>query len=195
MWYGHSHIDYANVVWYGMDINVTQIIVESHHFINVQHMAWLIRFMSLETNDIIQLTWLWLNSIHTVALLIFSKVVYWRTLPTKVVYGVSILSSKSEIICSTIVSVVGYSVSCCTRLYFNDTFPYSKVHEANLGPTWVLSAPDGPHVCPINLAIRVTILTQNWCSPLIHMVSHKWHKCSPLIDSHKTFEFLNNSVS
>ena len=23
--------------------------------------------------------------------------------------------------------------------------PYSKVHGANIGPTWVLSAPDGPH--------------------------------------------------
>ena len=31
----------------------------------------------------------------------------------------------------------------------------SKVHAANMGPTWVLSAPDGPHVGPMNLAIRV----------------------------------------
>ena len=31
----------------------------------------------------------------------------------------------------------------------------SKVHGANMGPTWVLSAPDGPHVGPMNLAIRV----------------------------------------
>ena len=31
----------------------------------------------------------------------------------------------------------------------------SKVHGANMGPTWVLSAPDGPHVVPMNhLAIR-----------------------------------------
>ena len=30
----------------------------------------------------------------------------------------------------------------------------SKVHGANMGPTWVLSAPDGPHVGPMNLAIR-----------------------------------------
>ena len=29
----------------------------------------------------------------------------------------------------------------------------SKVHGANMGPTWVLSAPDGPHVGPMNLAI------------------------------------------
>ena len=34
-------------------------------------------------------------------------------------------------------------------------YPDSKVHEANMGPTWVLSAPDGPHVGPINLAIGV----------------------------------------
>ena len=32
-------------------------------------------------------------------------------------------------------------------------FPDSKVHGANMGPIWVLSAPDGPHVGPMNLAI------------------------------------------
>ena len=36
-------------------------------------------------------------------------------------------------------------------------FPDSKVHGANMGPTWVLSALDGPHVGPMNLAIRVGI--------------------------------------
>ena len=34
----------------------------------------------------------------------------------------------------------------------------SKVHGSNMGPTWVLSAPCGPHVGPINLAVRVNIL-------------------------------------
>ena len=34
-------------------------------------------------------------------------------------------------------------------------YPDSKVHGANIGPTWVLSAPDGPHVGPMNLVIRV----------------------------------------
>ena len=34
-------------------------------------------------------------------------------------------------------------------------YPDSKVHGANMGPTWVLSAPDGPHVGHMNLAIRV----------------------------------------
>ena len=33
-------------------------------------------------------------------------------------------------------------------------YPDSKVHEANTGPTLVLSAPDGPHVGPMNFAIR-----------------------------------------
>ena len=37
-------------------------------------------------------------------------------------------------------------------------FPDTKVHGANMGPTWVLSAPNGPHVGPMNLAIRVVLL-------------------------------------
>ena len=35
------------------------------------------------------------------------------------------------------------------------SYPDSKVHGAKMGPTWVLSAPDGPHVGLMNLAIRV----------------------------------------
>ena len=37
-------------------------------------------------------------------------------------------------------------------------YPESKVHGANMGPIWVLSAPDGPHVGPMNLAIRVSVV-------------------------------------
>ena len=36
-------------------------------------------------------------------------------------------------------------------------YPDSKVHGANMGPTWVLSAIDGPHVGSTNLAIRVYV--------------------------------------
>ena len=36
-----------------------------------------------------------------------------------------------------------------------EEYPDSKVHGTNKGPTWVLLAPDGPHVGPMNLAIRV----------------------------------------
>ena len=39
---------------------------------------------------------------------------------------------------------------------YND--PYNKVHGANVGPTWVLLAPGGPHVVPLNLAIRGTLM-------------------------------------
>ena len=34
-------------------------------------------------------------------------------------------------------------------------YPDSKVHGTNAGPTWVLSAPGGPHIGPMNLAIMV----------------------------------------
>ena len=59
--------------------------------------------------------------------------------------------------------------SCHTLLYkwpvcgFHDLFvvivniPDGKVHGVNMGPTWVLSVPDGPHVGPMNLAIRDTL--------------------------------------
>ena len=33
-------------------------------------------------------------------------------------------------------------------------YPDSKAHGANMGPTWVLSAPGVPHIGPMNLAIR-----------------------------------------
>ena len=35
------------------------------------------------------------------------------------------------------------------------TFPDSNIHVAHMGPTWVLSAPGGPHVGPMDLAIKV----------------------------------------
>ena len=39
--------------------------------------------------------------------------------------------------------------------YVPGTFLDSKVHVANMGPTWVLLSSGGPHVGPMNLAIRV----------------------------------------
>ena len=48
-------------------------------------------------------------------------------------------------------------LSCKIRYHknsFRKLVPYSKVHGVNMGPTWVLSAPDGPRVGPMNLAIR-----------------------------------------
>ena len=38
-----------------------------------------------------------------------------------------------------------------------------SVHGANIGPTWVLTAPDGPHVGIMNLAIREHIYSPCFC--------------------------------
>ena len=40
-----------------------------------------------------------------------------------------------------------------------ENYPESKGHVANMGPTWVLSAPGGSHVGPMNLVIRVVKAT------------------------------------
>ena len=42
--------------------------------------------------------------------------------------------------------------------------PDRKVHGANMGPTWVLSIPGGPHVGPMNLAIWVLLWGNVRCS-------------------------------
>ena len=47
---------------------------------------------------------------------------------------------------------------------FMYTNPAIKVYGANMGPTWVLSAPDGPHVGPMNLAIRVSSIGSDYDS-------------------------------
>ena len=55
-------------------------------------------------------------------------------------------------------------------------FPDSKVHVAHLGPTWVLSAPGGPHVGPMNLVIRLSttqmcrLHSEHFC-PHFHLLS------------------------
>ena len=44
--------------------------------------------------------------------------------------------------------------SCCTMMtQWHGNTPDSKVHGANMGPTWVPSVPGGPHVGLMNLAI------------------------------------------
>ena len=53
--------------------------------------------------------------------------------------------------------------------------PDSKVHGANMGPNWVLSAPDGPHVGPMNLAIRVMAWHWTLSEPMMcHMCHSAW---------------------
>ena len=60
-------------------------------------------------------------------------------------------------------------VSICCRLFDAKPFPDNKVHWANMGPTRVLSASGGPHVGPINLAIRVAT------KPVVVFMKHSCH--------------------
>ena len=50
-----------------------------------------------------------------------------------------------------------YLIKGCFELRVRPFFSDNKVHGANMGPTWVLSAPDGPHFGLMNLDIRVVI--------------------------------------
>ena len=70
--------------------------------------------------------------------------------------------------------------------------PDSKVHGANMGPTWVLSAPDGPHVGSMDLAIRVVNIGS---APGHHYLNQCWHmvNCTRMIKLQwtLTWEHLN----
>ena len=61
-------------------------------------------------------------------------------------------------------------------------YPISKVHGNNMGPTWGLSAPDGPHVGPMNLTIRAAIIhgmymMMNW--RLFTTYRAQWTRATP----------------
>ena len=50
-------------------------------------------------------------------------------------------------------SEIRYIFITCWNSWNNSDY---KVHGVNMGPAWVLSAPDGPHVGPMNFAIKQT---------------------------------------
>ena len=60
-------------------------------------------------------------------------------------------------------------------------FPDSKVHGANMGPTWVLPAPDGSHAGPMNLAIRVVTLLHVSIADLQVQECGFWAGSPPLV--------------
>ena len=74
--------------------------------------------------------------------------------------------------------------------------PDSKVNGTCMGPTWVLSAPDGPHVDPMNLIIRGLIewLTMyelllrprqsNCCYPIVYLHWCQWYLITVNICKH-----------
>ena len=52
-----------------------------------------------------------------------------------------------------------------TIMLISEWYPDNKVHGANMEPTWVLSAPDGPHVGPMSLDIREIYKPNNQTHP------------------------------
>ena len=62
-------------------------------------------------------------------------------------FGFSITKSNQ-----TILPIHGETQKEICEQWIVEIIPDSKVHGANMGHTWVLSAPDGPHIGPMNLA-------------------------------------------
>ena len=58
----------------------------------------------------------------------------------------------------------------------SNLYPDSKVHWANMGPTWGRQDPGGPHVGHVNLAIWVVFIS---CSP--HTLRHSDLDFCPLL--------------
>ena len=48
-----------------------------------------------------------------------------------------------------------------------------------MGPTWALSAPDGPHVGFMILAIRVDILPGGYEQPVVRQAAGSGHRRAP----------------
>ena len=61
--------------------------------------------------------------------------------------------------------------------------PDSKVHGTNMGPTWVLSAPDGPHVGPMNLSMKVVMYV-----PLRRISDHWDHQQINRVATLRTYD-------
>ena len=60
---------------------------------------------------------------------------------------------KEGVVNSGTDNIAGGTISSILHIH---GIPGSKVHEANMRLTWVLSAPEGPYVGPVNFAIRDT---------------------------------------
>ena len=55
----------------------------------------------------------------------------------------------------------------------------SKVHGSNMGPTWVLSAPDGPHVGPMDLTIMVSYTSMQYVQGSVERCALKYFVTHP----------------
>ena len=60
--------------------------------------------------------------------------------------------------------VTVHNISQILRMFADVCYEICQVSQIAkfMGPTWVLSAPDRPHVGPMNLAIRVKLIPSQW---------------------------------
>ena len=81
---------------------------------------------------------------------------YWSILMIYMVYFCPTISSSFHLahLCHSLGKVQQFLGMHRCRRWKVYSAPDSKVHGANMGPTWALSAPDCAHVGPTNPAIR-----------------------------------------
>ena len=110
-------------------------------------------------------------------------------------YYITITKTKQKRTCSYFMQ---YLLTAWITL--NSSTPDNEVHGVNMGPTWVLSAPAGPHVGPLNLAIR-DALGQLYNFPsaievnLKHMGKWKPHKSANNRDITMTKDSTTNCIN
>ena len=55
-----------------------------------------------------------------------------------------------------------FNVSCLKWSTRSPEYPDRKVHGANMGPTWALLAPDGPHFGPKYILTHFELIANHW---------------------------------
>ena len=88
-----------------------------------------------------------------------------HVISSEIIYDVPI---RTDHACYYVFSVHWQDVGCAL------SNPDSKVHEDNMGPNWVLSAPDGPRVGSMYLAIRELLFVSE---EIICKCTTKFHPC------------------
>ena len=79
--------------------------------------------------------------------------------------------------------------------------PDNKVHGANMGSTWVLSAPDGPHVGPMNLAIwdiyeheTITAVLSSYFKTVGILLLLNCSNCLQVVSGHQSSVFTTRGM-
>ena len=98
--------------------------------------------------------------------------------------------------CSNVCAKFGWGMTCDKWNYFRRLMrkhPDSKVHRANMGPTWVLAAPDWSHVGPMNLAIRASQTLSSEYSTMFHTDTNKrYYEMTNIMKNERKLSYTKN---